>query len=98
MLNINFTGTIDMTDFKKFSSDIRKEYGDIIKISNLPGRKDMLMIFDPDSIAEVFKNEGQWPERFILESFQHFRTEVRPDFFEGNQGIANEYELTISIY
>jgi hypothetical protein len=79
-----------MTHLKDFSNKIRKEYGNIVKISNIPGRRDMLMLFDPDMIAEVFRNEGQWPERITFESFKQFRTKVRPDFYEGNAGIANE--------
>jgi len=89
--NSHLTGNIEVADFKKFSSDLRNEFGDIVKISNLPGRKDMVMLFDPEAIAEVFTNEGQWPERVAFDSFKYFRTDVRPDFFNGNLGLANEY-------
>jgi len=84
---------MDMSNFLKFSRELQNEYGDIVKISQIPGRKDMLILFDPDSIAEVYKNEGKWPERFPLGSVKHFREKIRPDFFEGNQGLANEYDL-----
>ncbi|XP_065345992.1 uncharacterized protein LOC135943381 [Cloeon dipterum] len=85
-----FVGTFDMTNFFKWSNSLLNEYGKIVRISNLPGRRDMVLLFDPDMIAEVYKNEGQWPERFVLQSVKQFREKVRPDFFEGFQGLVNE--------
>ncbi|CAB3362649.1 Hypothetical predicted protein [Cloeon dipterum] len=85
-----FVGTFDMTNFFKWSNSLLNEYGKIVRISNLPGRRDMVLLFDPDMIADVYKNEGQWPERFVLQSVKQFREKVRPDFFEGFQGLVNE--------
>lgn len=72
------------------SKQLRSRYGDIVRISKLPGRKDMVVVYDPEAIATVYKNEGQWPQRIVLESVKYFRDKVRPEFFEGNQGLVNE--------
>ncbi|XP_059477794.1 probable cytochrome P450 49a1 [Neocloeon triangulifer] len=85
-----YIGSFDISDFAKWSSSLLADYGKIVKISNIPGRKDMVLIYDPDMIAEVYKNEGQWPTRFVIESVKYFRDKVRPDFFEGYQGLVNE--------
>ncbi|CAB3366881.1 Hypothetical predicted protein [Cloeon dipterum] len=80
----------DMTDFVQWSRSMMEEYGKIVKISKLPGRRDMIMVFDPVVIAEVFKREGQYPESFKFESMEYYRQKVRPDYFEGFRGIFNE--------
>jgi hypothetical protein len=69
---------------------MRHEFGDIVKVTGLPGRRDMVFIFDPVDVEDVFRNEGPWPERFILESIRYFRSHIRRDFFQGYQGIFNE--------
>lgn len=83
-------GDIRFDDFNGMSKRLRSQYGDIVRISKLPGRRDMVILFDPEAIAHVFKNEGQWPQRLVLESVKFFRDKVRPEFFEGNQGLVNE--------
>ncbi|CAB3362650.1 Hypothetical predicted protein [Cloeon dipterum] len=85
-----YIGSWDTTDFAKWTKSLLDEYGKIVKIGNLPGRKDMIMIFDPDTIADVFKNEGPYPERMKFESVKYYREKIRPDFYEGFQGIVNE--------
>ncbi|CAB3362181.1 Hypothetical predicted protein [Cloeon dipterum] len=80
----------DMTDYIKWSRTMLEQYGKIVKIGGLPGRKDMIMVFDPAVIAEVFKKEGPYPESFKFESIEYYREKVRPDFFEGFRGIFNE--------
>ncbi|CAB3362184.1 Hypothetical predicted protein [Cloeon dipterum] len=80
----------DTSDFVKWSKAMLDQYGKIVKISNLPGRKDMILVFDPVIIAEVFKNEGPFPVRFQFQGVRYYREKVRPDFYEGFQGIFNE--------
>lgn len=85
-----FSGTFQTDDFSKWSQQMHEQYGDIVKLSNIPGRSDMIMIIDPESIEKVFRSEGQWPQRFPLGSVQYFRNTVRKDFFEGFEGLVNE--------
>lgn len=67
-----------------------QEYGEIVKIGKVPGRNDMLLLFNPESFDKVFRNEGAWPLRMLLGSVQYFRRKVRSDFFQGYEGIVNE--------
>ncbi|PSN49513.1 putative cytochrome P450 301a1 [Blattella germanica] len=61
-------------DFADQQEYFFKKYGDIVKISNIPGRKDMVMIFDADEIpkdtVETLGLQG--------EEWQSFRTKVNP--------------------
>jgi hypothetical protein len=70
--------------------DMRKMYGDIVKIVGIPLRNDVVFVFNPQDIENVFRNEGPWPNRFILQSLYHFRSKLRPEFFQGHHGIVNE--------
>jgi hypothetical protein len=85
-----FSGTFQTKNFQKWSKDMYEQYGEIIKLTNIPGRNDMIMIMNPESIEKVFRNEGQWPRRFPLGSFRYFRNKVRKDYFEGFEGLVNE--------
>ncbi|KAF4526692.1 hypothetical protein B566_EDAN010122 [Ephemera danica] len=85
-----FIGTFNTSDMMAWCTDLRTMYGDIVRLSGLPGRKDMVFVYNPDDIENVLRNEGPWPERIVLDSMQYYRSHVRADFFKGNQGLANE--------
>lgn len=54
------------------------------------GRKDMVMTFQPDDFKKLFRTEGQWPNRIALDTFVHYRKNVRPEVFKGMGGLVNE--------
>jgi len=39
---------------------------------------------------KVFRTEGIWPERRVLDSFVYYRKNVRPDVFKGMGGLLTE--------
>ncbi|KAF4531647.1 hypothetical protein B566_EDAN006578, partial [Ephemera danica] len=78
------------TDNQKWTADIREKYGNLVKISNIPGRKDLVFVFDPVDAENVYRHEGPWPRRFIIECFQYYRSTVRKDFFQGHLGVGIE--------
>jgi hypothetical protein len=64
-------------------------YGPVSKITNVPGRRDFVFLFDPRDFEVVYRNEGVWPERFMFDSFFYYRNVVRKDFFQGISGILS---------
>lgn len=74
------------TEFTVQQDIFYRTYGNIVRITGLPGRKDMVMIFDPDDIEKVYRNEGQWPKRNALQSLGYYRTVTRRNIFKGTGG------------
>ncbi|XP_031617812.1 cytochrome P450 CYP12A2-like [Contarinia nasturtii] len=69
---------------------IRDEYGPISKIPKMLGNEEILLITDPVDFELLFRNEGQWPNRRGISTFDHYRKEVRPDLFKNQGGLLNE--------
>ncbi|KAJ9595929.1 hypothetical protein L9F63_012876, partial [Diploptera punctata] len=71
-----------------FMKELNKRYGDIIKISGIPGKSDIVILYDADEIEKVFRNEGPWPIRDVVPSAGHYRLVTRKDIFQGVGGLA----------
>ncbi|XP_055539547.1 probable cytochrome P450 12a4, mitochondrial [Wyeomyia smithii] len=69
---------------------MREDYGDLLRVPGLFGRKDILISFNPDDFEKIFRSEGPWPYRPTLDSFLYYRTKVRPEVFEGMSGLTME--------
>lgn len=80
-----YIGEMDM-EFTDQQEYLHKTYGDIVKLTGMPGRNDMVMIFDPNQIEKVYRNEGPWPNRNAMHSSEYYRSVTRKDFFEGIRG------------
>ncbi|GLH07258.1 Putative cytochrome P450 301a1, mitochondrial [Gryllus bimaculatus] len=78
-------GKVDMLDAHNL---IRKEYGDMVRVSNMVVRRDMIFVFDPEIAEKVFRNEGVWPIREGLESMKYYRSVLRKDKYEGAHGLV----------
>ncbi|KAG8226449.1 hypothetical protein J437_LFUL003441 [Ladona fulva] len=68
-----------------------KKYGKIAKLTNIPGRRDMVFLFDPKLFEEMYRQEGPWPDRDGLHSIAYYRKVHRKDFFEGIGGLLIEF-------
>jgi cytochrome P450 family 12 len=66
-----------------------KTYGPISKITNIPGKRDLVFLYDPRDFETVFRNEGQWPLRPVMDSFPYYRNVTRKDIFQGVSGIVS---------
>jgi hypothetical protein len=86
-----FEGTIPADDFVKWIKHMQKTYGPISKVTNIPGKRDLVFLFNPQDFEVVFRHEGQWPERLLFDTIPYYRNVVRKDFFEGIGGILVEY-------
>lgn len=69
---------------------LRDEYGDLVKIPGMLGRKELVVSFDPEIFETVFRTEGIWPVRRGLETFIHYRKNVRPNVFGKTGGLLSE--------
>ncbi|XP_069671910.1 probable cytochrome P450 301a1, mitochondrial [Periplaneta americana] len=81
-------GNLSGFGFIELGQYLQKHYGDIAKLSGIPGRTDMVMVFDPDDIEKVFRNEGPWPIRETVECFVYYRSVTRKDIFQGVGGLV----------
>ncbi|KAJ6642847.1 putative cytochrome P450 12b2, mitochondrial, partial [Pseudolycoriella hygida] len=54
------------------------------------GKPDIALTFDPKDMETIFRNDGQWPVRRSIETFQYYRTKVRPDIFKKGAGLVND--------
>ncbi|KAK7793319.1 hypothetical protein R5R35_011527 [Gryllus longicercus] len=56
-------------------------FGPLVRLSGLPGRGDMLFLFDPEDVCKVFRTEGHMPIRDAAREVYYYRTKVRPEYF-----------------
>ncbi|XP_032665214.1 uncharacterized protein LOC116841428 [Odontomachus brunneus] len=66
---------------------LREEYGDIVKLEGLPGRRPCVFLFTPELGQMMFRLEGTWPMRLAMESLHHYRMS-RPEFYGDQVGLA----------
>ncbi|GLV43434.1 Cytochrome P450 301a1 [Carabus blaptoides fortunei] len=64
-----------------------KEFGNIVKLSGLKLRPDIVLCFEPEDIEKVYRNEGVWPHREGLESLIYYKLNIRNDIFKGEGGV-----------
>lgn len=70
--------------------DLRASYGDIVRVPTLPGRKNIIVTFDPVIYEKVFRTEGKYPVRDGIDAFVYYRKKVRPDIFGESGGLLTE--------
>ena len=69
---------------------LRNEYGDVVHLPGSFGKKGIVFLFNPKDIETMFRNDGQWPYRRGMEVLNDFRTNERPDLFQGLAGVLQE--------
>ncbi|XP_023726868.1 probable cytochrome P450 301a1, mitochondrial [Cryptotermes secundus] len=72
---------------ESYHRDLYEKYGKIMKITGIPGVKNIVIVFDPDDIEKVFRNEGPWPIRETAKSITYYRLFTRKDIFQGVGGV-----------
>ncbi|GLV43366.1 Cytochrome P450 49a1 [Carabus blaptoides fortunei] len=80
-------GTYGDLDILAQQYRFNEEYGQIVKLSNMKIRPDMVFLFDPKDIEMIYRNEGMWPQRYGMDSIVHYRLKVRKDIFQGQGGL-----------
>ncbi|XP_063709935.1 cytochrome P450 CYP12A2-like [Culicoides brevitarsis] len=56
----------------------RRCYGDIYKIYQFSAGSYLVVTFNPNDFAKIYREEGIWPERKMFASVDYFRLEVEP--------------------
>lgn len=71
-------------------NSLRKQHGDLVFLPGSLGRPDLVVTYDPDQFAKLYRNEGQYPHRRAFAVFEYFRKYERPDLFKGRAGLLTE--------
>lgn len=67
-----------------------EEYGPIFKFPGMFGKKGIVSVTDPSDFEILYRNEGIWPERRGISTFDHYRKDIRPDVFKDMGGLISE--------
>ncbi|KAI4463906.1 cytochrome p450 [Holotrichia oblita] len=84
---IPYIGPYQIENLDKISKDLYQHYGSIVKIDKLFGRPDMLFVFDPDEIENVFRQEDAMPHRPAMPSLNYYKHVYRKEFFGEDAGV-----------
>lgn len=66
----------------------REDFGPIIRLPGSFGRRDIVLLFSPDDIEKVHRNEGKMPVRRGIDSVAYFRKNYCQDIFKDAPGIV----------
>jgi cytochrome P450 family 12 len=69
---------------------MRQEYGDLVMVPGILGRRSTVMTFSADDVAKVFRTEGHWPTRRGAEVFNYYRHNVNKQVFGTVGGLIGE--------
>ncbi|XP_034244416.1 probable cytochrome P450 301a1, mitochondrial, partial [Thrips palmi] len=81
-------GQYQVSDLARVSGLLHREYGDIVKLSNLVGRPDLVFVFDADETEKVYRQEGPTPFRPAMPCIVRYKSDVRKDFFGYLAGVV----------
>ncbi|XP_066257197.1 probable cytochrome P450 49a1 isoform X2 [Euwallacea similis] len=82
-------GDFQIEHIDKVSLRLFKKYGKIVKMEGLLGRPDMLFLFDPDEIEDVFRREDAMPLRPSMPSLNYYKHVLRREFFGDLGGVIS---------
>lgn len=54
------------------------------------GNQTLILLYDPKDFEKVFRNEGMWPIRRGMETFDAYRKKVRGDLFKNHGGLISD--------
>ncbi|XP_053673839.1 cytochrome P450 CYP12A2-like [Anopheles nili] len=78
---------IDFIDVHRL---FRKDYGTILRLPGMMGRKEVVLSFLPEDFEIVYRTEGVQPERHGFETMAYYKHRVRPDIFKGMGGLVTD--------
>nr|UZE89914.1 cytochrome P450 CYP301B1 [Chrysoperla zastrowi sillemi] len=85
---IPYIGNFEIEHIDQVSLRLYHQYGNIVKISGLLGRPDMVFVYDPDDIERVFRIEDSiMPHRPSMPSLNYYKHVLRKDFFGEDAGV-----------
>uniref|UniRef100_W8B5W3 Cytochrome P450 CYP12A2 n=1 Tax=Ceratitis capitata TaxID=7213 RepID=W8B5W3_CERCA len=66
---------------------LSQKYGLLFRFPALFGKPEMVMALNPADYTTIFRNEGAWPVRRMLEPFIYYRQVYRKEIFQGIGGV-----------
>lgn len=70
---------------------IFSEFGDIVKIPGSFGYPSIVLTCNPKDFEMVYRNDGLYPDRYMLLPFQYFRENMKSIFNSGeHRGLITE--------
>lgn len=84
---IPVSGEFDLTRIDLVTKKYHEQYGEIVRITGLLGRPDMVFLYDPDEIERVFRREDSMPHRPSMPSLNYYKHVHRRDFFGDGGGV-----------
>lgn len=87
---IKFAGKYHNLHFLEVNKRIYEDYGPISRFPGLFGKPEMVFSFVPQDMETIFRNEGQWPIRRGIDTFEYYRKKVRPDIFKKGSGLVSD--------
>jgi hypothetical protein len=81
-------GQYRVADLAECSAQFRAQYGNIVKLSGLVGRPDLLFVYDADATEKVYRTEGPTPFRPSMPCLVYYKSVVRKDFFGALPGVV----------
>lgn len=69
----------------------RDEYGNLVKLRGMFGRKPIIFTFDENNIEKVFRTETVQPVRNGQDSLFYYRKELRKNVFGDMSGLVTEH-------
>lgn len=73
---------------------LRENYGDIVRLEGIPGRRRCVFLFDANDCEIVYRTEGHWPWRIAMETIHLYRK--RRNKAKGGFGLVSVFVLTHS--
>ncbi|XP_025833140.1 probable cytochrome P450 12a5, mitochondrial isoform X2 [Agrilus planipennis] len=83
-----YIGDFYGVDLKELQRRFYKQYGRIAILKDLKVAKNIVLLYSPEDIEKLHRNEGVWPHREVLNSFTYYRNILRKDIFQGIGGVA----------
>nr|XP_017014475.2 probable cytochrome P450 12b2, mitochondrial [Drosophila takahashii] len=83
-------GALRNTNLIQMNRRMREMYGDIYCIPGMMGKPNVVFTYNPEDFEVTYRNEGVWPIRIGLESFNYYRKVHRPDIFKGVGGLVSD--------
>ncbi|KAF7285325.1 hypothetical protein GWI33_011118 [Rhynchophorus ferrugineus] len=86
---IPYIGDFQIDHIDKVSMRLYKKYGKVVKMEGLLGRPDMVFLFDPVEVENVFRREDSLPLRPSMPSLSYYKHVLRKDFFGDLAGVIS---------
>lgn len=82
------SGQYQVSDLAQVSRTLYEQYGQIVKLSGLIGRPDLLFVYDADETEKVYRLEGDTPFRPSMPCLVQYKSQVRKVFFGRLPGVV----------